>query len=52
MSGVQVITPEMAGAVHADAVREHVLVGWVVSPGEDEYHNKLLARMVTGSPTV
>ncbi len=52
MTSGQVITPEMARTVHADAVREHVLVGWVVSPGEDEHHNKLLARMVTGAATV
>jgi hypothetical protein len=47
----QVITPEMARAIQADAVREYALVGWVVSAGDDEHHGKLVARMVTVSPS-
>jgi hypothetical protein len=49
----QVITPKMARAIQADAVREDALVGWVVSAGEDEHHGKLVARMVmvTVSPS-
>lgn len=46
---MQVITPEMARAVHADAVRVHALVAWVVWEGEQ---GKLAARMVTGSPSI
>lgn len=52
MSSDQVITPEMARAIHADAVRGHALVGWVVWEGEDQHQGKLVARLVTGSSPV
>jgi precorrin-4 methylase len=48
----QVVTPEMARTMHAKAVQAGALVGWVVSAGEDEHQGKLVARMVTGSPSV
>jgi hypothetical protein len=51
MTDDQVITPEMARAVQADALRGRPLVGWVVSAGEDEHHGKLVARMVTVLPS-
>jgi hypothetical protein len=44
----QIVTPDMARALHADAVRVHVMVGWFLS----EHEGKFIARMVTGSPSV
>lgn len=52
MSSDQVVTPEMARAIHADAIREHVMVGWFVSAGQGEHEDKFVARIVTGSPSV
>jgi hypothetical protein len=47
MSGDQIVTPEIA-----EAVRKHALVGWIVSGGKGPYQGKLVARMVTKSPSV
>lgn len=48
----QVVTPEMARAIHADAVRGHMMFGWVVWAGNGRHQGKLVARLVTSSPSI
>src|SRR5689334_10677861 len=38
-------------ALHADACRGHALVGWVVRRNPPEYPGKVVARLVTETPT-
>jgi hypothetical protein len=47
----QVIDAEMARALHADAVRAHSLVGWIVVNDPLEYPGRIIARLVTDVPS-
>ena len=46
----QVIDAAMARALHADACRNHPLVGWVVMRDPPEHPDKVTARLVTEAP--
>jgi hypothetical protein len=41
----------MACAIHADAVRAHPLVGWIVMRDQPDYPDEIIARLVTDTPT-
>ena len=41
----------MARALHADACRSHALVGWVVMRDPPEHPDKVVARLVTETPS-
>ncbi|HJS87527.1 MAG TPA: hypothetical protein VJ779_18895 [Acetobacteraceae bacterium] len=47
----QVIDAAMARGLHADACRDHALVGWVVTRDPPEYPDKVTARLVTDAPS-
>ena len=47
----QVIDAAMARGLHADACRSHALVGWVVRRDPPEYPGKVVARLVTETPS-
>ena len=47
----QIIDPMMAPRVHADACRDHGLVGWIVTEYPAEYPNQFVARLLTSKPT-
>jgi len=47
----QVIDDVMAAALHADLSRVHPLVGWAVMDDPPEYPGKLVARLITASPS-
>lgn len=45
----QIIDAEMARSLHADAVRTHPLVGWIVMRDPPDYPGKFVARLVTAT---
>ena len=45
----QIIDAAMARGLHADAVRAHPLVGWVVMRDPPYYPGKVVARLVTAT---
>ena len=45
----QIIDAAMARGLHADAVRTHPLVGWVVMRDPPDYPDKVVARLVTAT---
>jgi hypothetical protein len=47
----QIIDAVMARAIHADAVRSHPLVGWIVMRDQPNYPDEMIARLVTDAPT-
>ena len=47
----QVVDAAMARALHADACRDHPVVGWVVTRDPPEHPGKVVARLVTEAPT-
>ena len=47
----QVIDAAMARGLHADACRSHALVGWVVTRDPPEHPDKVVARLVTDTPS-
>ena len=47
----QVIDAAMARGLHADACRTHPLVGWVVTLDPPEHPNRVVARLVTETPS-
>jgi hypothetical protein len=42
----QIIDALMACAIHADAVRTHPLVGWIVMRDQPDYPDEMIARLV------
>jgi hypothetical protein len=47
----QIIDAVMARAIHADAVRSHPLVGWIVMRDQLDDPDEMIARLVTDGPT-
>ena len=47
----QVIDAAMARGLHADACRGHALVGWGVMRDPPEYPDRVVARLVTETPS-
>ena len=47
----QIIDAAMAKALHADACRAHVLVGWIVTRDPLDYPDKVIARLMTDKPS-
>jgi hypothetical protein len=47
----QVVDAAMARGLHADACRSHALVGWVVMQDPPEYSDRVVARLVTETPS-
>ena len=47
----QLVDAAMARALHADACRDHALVGWVVMRDLPEHPDRVVARLVTEAPT-
>jgi hypothetical protein len=47
----QIIDAVIARAIHADAVRPHPLVGWIVMWDQPDYPDEMIARLVTDGPT-
>jgi len=47
----QVITPEMAAKLHAEAINRRELPGWVVYRDEPDYPGKVIARFANDTPT-
>ena len=47
----QIIDAVMARALHADAIRTHPLVAWIVTRDEIAYPGEFVARLVTDAPT-
>ena len=45
----QIIDAAMACGLHADAVRTHPLVGWVVMRDPPDHPGKVVARLVTAT---
>jgi hypothetical protein len=51
MGDDQIIDAAMARGLHADACRDHSLVGWVVMHDPPEYPDRFVARLVTDQPS-
>jgi hypothetical protein len=51
MPADQVINTTMARALHSDACRTHPIVGWLVMQDLPDYPDRVVARLVTVSPT-
>jgi hypothetical protein len=47
----QIIDALMACAIHADAARTHLLMGWIVMQDQPDYPDEMIARLVTDAPT-
>ncbi len=47
----QVVDAAMARGLHADACRNHALVAWVVLHDPPEHPEKVVARLVTETPS-
>ncbi|HZY60402.1 MAG TPA: hypothetical protein VFE56_11600 [Candidatus Binataceae bacterium] len=47
----QIIDALMACAIHADVVRAHPLVGWIVMQDQPDYPDEIIACLVTAPPT-
>ena len=47
----QLVDAAMARALRADACRSHALVGWVIMQDPPEYPGKVVARLVTETPS-
>ena len=47
----QLIDAAMARGLHADACRSHALVGWGVMRDPPEYPDRVVARLVTETPS-
>jgi len=47
----QVIDAARARGLHADACRSHALVGWAVTRDPPEHPGRVVARLVTETPT-
>ena len=47
----QLVDAAMARALHADACRTHPLVGWVVTRDSPEHPDRVVARLVTETPS-
>jgi hypothetical protein len=47
----QIIDAVMARALHADAVRAHPLVTWIIKRGQSDYPDEVVARLITDAPT-
>jgi hypothetical protein len=45
----QIITGEMARALHADAMRANPLVGWIVMRDPPDLAGKFVARLATST---
>jgi hypothetical protein len=46
----QIIDAVIARAIHADAVRSHPLVGWIVMRDQPDHPDEMIARLVTEVP--
>ena len=47
----QIVDAAMARGLHADACRSHALVGWVVMCDPPEHPDRVVARLVTETPS-
>ncbi len=47
----QIIDAAMARALHADACRDHVLVGWIVMKDPPDHPRKFTARLAASRPS-
>lgn len=47
----EIITPEIAAALHAEAVQRRELPAWIVFRDEPDYPGKVIARFAADEPT-
>jgi hypothetical protein len=47
----EIITPEMAATLHAEAIERHALSAWIVFRDGPGHPGKVIARLATDTPT-